>query len=247
VVVAEPLISVLLPTRGRPEALCESVASLYETAGDRSAFEILYAVDDDDQVATLQAWDQIVDDHGGRHRPKVFPQRHGYSNLHEYVNCLAGKSTGWDGPAGQWLMLWNDDATMQTYGWDWQIAKFPPRYILDCWTNHPPLTCTFPIVPRAWVQAIGHFSLNAHCDTWWQLIGEWTHRLVRADIDVQHNRFDMTGQNNDQTYEEGRVQHQTRSFYSAATAELIRRDASVVMGLLEAQRNRRLQGRQDWE
>jgi len=237
----DPLVSVLLPTRGRPQALIESVTSLHETAGDGKSFEILYAVDDDDQVPTLEAWDQIMSGLGGRHRPLIFQERHGYANLHEYVNQLATMADG------RWLMLWNDDAVMQTYGWDWRIRELPCRFVLDCWTNHPTLTCTFPIVPAAWVQALGHFSLNAHCDTWWQLIGEWTHRLVRADIDVQHNRFDLTGRNHDQTYEQGRLQHQTVSFYSAATTELIKQDASVVLGLVEAQRSRRLQGRTDWE
>jgi hypothetical protein len=233
----EPLISVLLPTRGRPEALRESVESLFETAGDEDSFEVLYAVDVDDVEGSRAAYELM--------RPgdvvKPFAERHGYTNLHQYVNALAGWSSG------RWLMLWNDDAVMQSYGWDWRIRELPCRFVLDCWTNHPTLTCTFPIVPRHWVEAIGHFSLNAHCDTWWQLIGEWTHRLVRADIDVQHNRFDLTGQNHDQTYEQGRLQHQTVSFYSAATTELIKQDASVVMGLVEAQRNRRLQGRTDWE
>jgi hypothetical protein len=237
--VTDPLVSVLLPTRGRPEALIESVTSLFETAGDDKSFEVLYAVDTDDEGTLEVMLSDLL--RTGTDQVKVYPERHGYANLHEYINGLVPHARG------QWLMLWNDDAIMQTYGWDWRIRELPCRFVLDCWTNHPTLTCTFPIVPRHWVQALGHFSLNAHCDTWWQLIGEWTHRLVRADIDVQHNRFDLTGRNHDQTYEQGRLQHQTVSFYSAATTELIKQDASVVLGLVEAQRNRRLQGRTDWE
>lgn len=236
----DPLISILLPTRGRPEALRDSVASLMETAGDDGAFEILYGVDHDDTVTSRFIRDNIMAG-PGRHRMTIFPQRHGYADLHKYVNALASAARG------RWLMLWNDDAVMQSYGWDWRIRDFPPRYILDCWTNHLPLTCTFPIVPKVWVDALGHFSRNAHCDTWWQLIGEWTHRLVRADIDVQHNRFDLTGRNNDPTYRQGREQYQTVSFYSAETVELIKIDAGVVMGLVTAQRSRRLEGRTDWE
>lgn len=233
-----PLVSVLLPTRGRPDVLRESVASLIETAGDPTAFEIRFGIDEDDPDTERALGAGIKRDLDWT---EVFSQRHGYAGLHRYINSLAKHARG------QWLMLWNDDAVMQTYGWDWRIRELPDRYILDCWTNHLPLTCTFPIVPRHWVQTLGHFSLNAHCDTWWQLIGEWTHRLVRADIDVQHNRFDLTGRNNDPTYREGREQYQTHSFYSADTVELIKQDANVVMGLLTEQRNRRLQGRSDWE
>jgi hypothetical protein len=231
-----PLVSILLPTRGRPEALTRSVESLREKAGDADSIQICYAVDADDEAAAetvseLKVRDDCV---------SYFP-RHGYGNLHLYVNEVAQLGRG------TWLMLWNDDAIMQSYGWDWRIAEFKPRYVLDCWTNHPPLTCTFPIVPAAWVQALGHFSLNAHCDSWWQYLGEWTHRLVRADIDVLHERYDLTGSNNDETYQQGWQEHQTDEFYNRRNVDLIKADAKVVMGLLEQQRTRRLKGMAEWE
>jgi len=239
----DPLISVLLPTRGRPELLRESVGSLIETANKDYAsprFEILYGFDQDDQ-ASLAAFDQIAYGQPGLlHRPKIFWERHGYAQLHEYVNTLSGMALG------EWLLLWNDDAVMQTYGWDAEIARWPDRYVLDCWSNHEPRTCAFPVVPRWWVQKLGHFSLNAHNDTWWQEIGERTRRLVRIEVDVLHRRFDLTGENDDQTYREGLEQHQTADFYTEKVDSWIARDATVIQNLMVAQYQARWRGEADW-
>ncbi len=119
---------------------------------------MLYAFDQDDEEG-LDAYDRIAWDHAGRHRPKIFRDRHGYAKLHEYVNVLAKMAHG------RWLLLWNDDAIMQTYSWDDEIARWPDRYVLDCWSNHEPRTCAFQVVPAWWVRKLGHFSLNAHNDT----------------------------------------------------------------------------------
>lgn len=227
----QPLVSVLLPTRARPGPLTASVESLLEKAGDPDEIQICYAVDDDDE-ATIELLGELA-------RPTdtvwVTP-RHGYSGLHQYVNELVPQAVG------IWYLLWNDDAIMQTYGWEWEIAKFRPRYVLDCWSNHEPLTCAFPVVPAWWVEAIGHFSLNAHNDTWWQQIGEMTHRLVRVDIDVLHERHDLTGKNYDETYREKVELHQTALFYTTHNINLIKQDAKVIQKLLTRQRDLRLKG-----
>lgn len=243
----EPLVSVLLPTRGRPQLLRESVGSLLETAAKDFAppqFEILYAFDQDDH-AGLEAYDHIVwGNRGGMHRLKIFPQRYGYEGLHEYVNTLAGMAQG------RWLLLWNDDAVMQTYGWDTEIAKWPDRYVLDLWSNHEPETCAFPCVPRWWVEKLGHFSLNAHNDTWWQEIGERTRRLVRIEVDVLHRRFDLDDgaeAANDATYAQSAAQRQSKAFYTEQNLNLIAQDARVVQDLMIAQYRARWQGRADWE
>jgi hypothetical protein len=249
--VADPLISVLLPTRGRPKLLRESVGSLHETATkDQAPFEVLYAFDADDEEG-LTAYDWLAWNLPGIHRPRIFQQRHGYAGLHIYVNALAGwpYNPGWAGPKGRWLLLWNDDAVMHTYGWNTEIAKWPDRYVLDCWSNHEPRTCAFPVVPRWWVDRLGHFSLNAHNDTWWQEIGERTRRLVRIDVDVYHRRFDLSGDPvlDDETYQDKLEQHQTAEFYTDRVAGRIARDATVIQKLMVAQYEARWQGRADWE
>lgn len=246
-----PLVSVLLPTRGRPQLLRESIGSLLETCTDPDSFEVLYAFDRDDE-AGLEAYDHIVWDLPGTHRPLIFQERHGYTGLHVYVNALAGHPPapiGWAGPNGRWLLLWNDDAVMQTYGWNAEIAKWPDRYVLDLWSNHEPETCAFPCVPRWWVDRLGHFSLNAHNDTWWQEIGERTRRLVRVEVDVLHRRFDLddgVAAADDATYAESLAQRQPRVFYSEENLGLIARDATVVQNLMIAQYEARWRGEADW-
>lgn len=246
----DPLISVLLPTRGRPQLLRESVQSLLETCSDPRSFEVLYAVDDDDQDETCAVIDQLIWA-GGRHRTKIFQERYGYARLHEYVNFLSGQPAppSWAGPDGRWLLLWNDDAVMQTYGWDAEIAKWPDRYVLDLWSNHEPETCAFPCVPRWWVDRLGHFSLNAHNDTWWQEIGERTRRLVRIEVDVYHRRFDLTGEGvaDDATYAQTQTQRQSQQFYTKDNLALIAQDAKVIQDLMIAQYRARWRGEADWE
>lgn len=226
----QPLITVLLPTRGRAHLLERSIGSLYDTASGPGQVEVRCGVDDDD-AATIEKLQSMGI------RPWI-TQRLGYGMLHEYVNVMARQAAEAD-----WFLLWNDDAIMLTHGWDAIVRQFEPSYVLDCWSNHEPLTCAFPIVPAHWVRWVGHFSLSPHNDSWWQYIGQWLHRLVRVEIDVQHNRFDLTGLNNDDTYQEKLLHHATDQFYDGPTDMLMKRDRDTIMQKLVQGRNRRLRGR----
>ena len=96
------------------------------------------------------------------------------------------------------------------------------------------------------VKAIGHFSLNAHNDTWWQEIGARLHRLVRIDVDVLHNRYDLTGLNDDDTYRQKLREHQTTNFYATDATAARDEDGKVISKLLASQRDARLRG-QEWQ
>jgi len=225
------VISVLLPTRGRAHLLPTSVGSLLETAWRPDLVQLCYGVDEDDADTR-----RVLPTFTRAHDNVVITPRHGYAGLHHYVNALAERALG------ERLFLWNDDAVMLTQVWDIVATGFPNEYVLDCWSNHQPTTCAFPIVPTHWVRHIGHFSLNAHNDTWWQEIGERLHRLVRIDVDVLHRRFDLTGDNNDLTYQEKVRQHQTADFYTEANMNLIGADAAAIMRHLVNQRDERVRG-----
>jgi hypothetical protein len=118
---------------------------------------------------------------------------------------------------------------MDTDGWDAIVADYEPSVILSPDTVHAPL-CTFPIVPRRFVDAVGHFSLNAHCDTWWEEIARALDILVWPAIRVTHDRADVTGNNADQVYHER--EYQTDDFYGGLMRGERMKDAATIRELL---------------
>ena len=93
------MISVLVPSRQRPDLLARSIESLGD--GD---IEALVRVDEDDprleDYLALPDVEVVVGPH------------HGYAALQHYYNELAHRARG------DWLFLWNDDCLMQ--GDDWR-------------------------------------------------------------------------------------------------------------------------------
>ena len=195
-------ISVLLPSRGRPKALRETVAGLLDLADHPDAIQVLVAADPDDPetrgvVPPAQAtvW--------------TAPERYGYPRLHEYVNRLAALSDG------DWLMLWNDDTRILTPGWDTVVGEQQPG-VLWPHSNDIPTCNTFPIWPRAWTDHLGHVSLSPHCDSWIQFLGQTIGRHERVDIEILHDRADLTGGHDDQTRAESLAGYRTADYGSPA-------------------------------
>lgn len=175
-------VSVLLPTRKRPEKLAKSIASLRDNAtGD---IEILVAVDPDDSC------DADAD------RVLTTSERYGYGRLQRYYDELSFAASG------EWLLVWNDDAVMETPGWDRVIAAQPRDRVLKPASNHAENLNPFPVVPAWMPSAAGHFSLSPHNDTWWEEVS----RSLRGDIgtpidvSVRHERADLTGEEPDEVY-----------------------------------------------
>lgn len=187
------LISALTPSRGRPASLRRAVTSLLDTADNPDQVEVLIALDPDDDTAPAAA--------GLAAFPAVrfwtAPERYGYHGLHRYCEHLAATATG------KWLLLWNDDAVMQTRGWDTIIASHAYA-VLWPQSNVAPGCCTFPVWPRAWMAATGHLSPSAHIDTYLQYLGEGLGALVKIPVEIFHDRADVTGGHDDETYREGR-------------------------------------------
>lgn len=216
------MISVLLPSRGRPDSLIESVASLAAIAKDPDAVEVLVAIDPDDPATV----DATLDLDGVR--PWTAPERYGYAQLHRYYNHLATMAKG------EWLLLWNDDATMRTPGWDEVIGGQEPG-VLWLASNQGPYY--FPAWPRAWSDAWGHVSLSPNVDVWVSEVGARVGRTVPVPVEIHHDRKDITGGHDDQTYAEGRALMGAYSnhpdYDSAANREARIRDAITVRRLME--------------
>lgn len=210
----DPLISVLLPSRHRPESLTESIGSLRDRASDPRRVEVLIAADPDDP-GTAEAAER------SQARAWVAPTRFGYHQLHEYVNELSHQA------AGEWLLLWNDDARMITARWDERVADAEPGVL---WPGHngSPFLNVFPIVHRSIVEAIGHFSLSPHCDSWVQDVADVIGAHRRIDVETLHDRYDLTGGHDDQTWRDAQAGYRTADYHSPEMKAARARDVETL-------------------
>jgi len=192
-------ISVLLPTRGRAEALMSSIQSLYTLAEDFSSIEVLFGVDNDDVVGMENMLHNVcpwIEEHKINHKILVFEPQ-GYNNLHTYVNGLAEHSQG------TWLFFWNDDAVMKTPEWDSRIRERTGEFkLLSVYTHNDHPYSIFPILPRQWFEILGHISQHSSNDAYVSQIAYYLDIFERIDVHCDHNRYDITGVNNDATYQQ---------------------------------------------
>ena len=195
---ANNVISILLPTRGRTDVLFNSIKSLVETASDHKRIELLLGIDDDD-VDVRKFIEETIAPYLREKtiecRANVF-QPLGYENLHTYVNTLAQSATG------DWFFFWNDDALMLTEGWDSVIEGYTGQFKLlgpkDNHNGHP--YAILPVVPRDWFRLMDHLSMNAQNDAWLSHIAYMLDIFERIDVEILHDRADLTGNNDDDTF-----------------------------------------------
>lgn len=204
-------VSVLLPTRNRYDMFVRSVQSLANNCSSTDNIEILVAVDYDDEHTTKRIEDYRQD------KPyiKVFYyERHRYRGLHLYMNDLAIKAV--DGS----LMLWNDDATMLSRNWDLEILKHHEKFCvinpkvenMEHYWRH--LGVLFPIIPKKWIELVGTWSPTPGLDSWADVISKRLGILVSVEsIVIFHDRHELTGNNNDQTYAESYEDKHTPSLH----------------------------------
>lgn len=224
------VITALLPSRGRSNGpLQESIESLWAAAGDSTRVEILVAADDGDGP-TAEACKAI----GVR---CISTPRYGYSRLNEYFNRLA------DIASGEWLMLWNDDARMETLGWD-SILDGTPKEVLiaDPWVQgHSPDLCTFPILRRHVLHKAGgvYSPVTCHCDTWWQDIGRQLGVLKPVEIRIDHQRSDLRpGMHADQTRREAMQGYRSADFYGDHVQAMLNQQTERIGLALREERHR---------
>ena len=192
-------IAILLPTRGRTDALDRSLIGLLEKASDLSSIQLLLGLDNDDTVG-LEHFEKVLqpklEDLGVDYTAMSF-EPIGYGRLNEYINKLAEHSSA------DWLFFWNDDAIMETIGWDLEIVKYTGEFkLLAVHTHNDHPYSIFPIVPREWLDVVGHLSLHSMTDAWLSQNAYCVDIWERIAVDVLHDRADLTGNNQDATYKQ---------------------------------------------
>jgi hypothetical protein len=115
--------------------------------------------------------------------------------LNEYVNALALASSA------DWYMFWNDDALMETTGWDRLITDHTGEFkLLAVHTHRDHPYSIFPIAPREWLLELGYLSPHQISDAWLSQQAYILDIFERIPVWVTHDRHDLTGNNNDSTY-----------------------------------------------
>lgn len=229
-------IAVLLATRGRTEMLGRSVRSLIELAAQPDRIQLMFAFDNDDATGfdyfdqELQPW---LDARDVNYTALKF-QRMGYVNLHKYNNAMA-KQTNSD-----WLVIWNDDAVMETQDWDRVIMSYQGQFkLLSFRTHRMHPYSIFPIVPRKWYDLLGYISPHPTQDGWVSQQAYMLDIYQRIAVDVLHDRFDLTGNNGDDIYAnrpmlEGKPDD-PRDFHSRQMIDLRHRDAAKLATYMRTQ------------
>lgn len=197
-------VAVLIVTRGRTDALERAVRSLVDRASVPEKIQLLFAFDQDDNIgysyfdSTIKHW---LNDNNISFSVLLTP-RYGYTKLHHYGNLLAKMADA------EWCMFWNDDALMDTDGWDREIAKYNGKFcILSVMAHNEHPYSIFPIVPHMWVRLLGHLTRHQQIDHEVSQMAYLLDIFQRIPVHVTHDRADITGNNNDETYKNSSSQY----------------------------------------
>lgn len=193
-------ISILMATRGRPKLAFKSLKSLIRKADKPDNIEMCVAIDNDD-TESIDFFNKTVVPWFEKKEYDLLLlsfDRLGYAKLNEYMHTLALNSNG------AWLIIWNDDAVMETKNWDREIVSYTGQFKLlafkDNHNQHP--YSIFPILPRDWLVLFGTLSPQQACDAWVSQVAYVVDIFQRIETTVTHDRHDLTGNNNDTTYAE---------------------------------------------
>jgi hypothetical protein len=189
-------IAVLMPTRGRTTALKLSTSSLIDNADDAGSIQILFAFDNDDTVG-LEYFETVLQPYLDKKEVSYLAMCFdslGYEGLNQYYNTLANNSDA------DWLFVWNDDCVMKTKSWDTVIRQYDGQFkILKVHTHNEHPYSIFPIVPVDWMNLMGHLSRHQMIDAEISQIAFLLDLIEVVDIEVLHDRADLTGNNQDNT------------------------------------------------
>lgn len=193
------MISLLCPTRGRPDNMRRFAESVNDTRG--LTVEIVWYVDSDDDASVETARALLRE--GLRSNIISGPRL----ILSQYWNrCMTAA-------AGDVLGCMADDIVFRTPGWDLAVTDafeaFPDRICFvhgsDGWTDSKVIG-THGFLHRNWVHAVGYFIppyfAHDYADTWLTDVSDELDRRVQIDILTEHMHWLARKAHRDQTYAE---------------------------------------------
>jgi hypothetical protein len=166
----DALISLLVPTRKRPDQLRAFLTSVADTAACPAAVEVVLVIDADDPESLGVRCDRLA------LRRVVVPPG---------LSMGALNSAGYNASSGRYLMLLNDDVTARTPRWDTRLRgcfQGCPDDILLVHVNDTlfgKALCTFPIISRTYCELAGgicpadyvRYRIDDHIEDVFNLLG----------------------------------------------------------------------------
>jgi hypothetical protein len=187
-------IAVLLATYKRTDALSRSLFSLIDQAVDLDSIEFRFGIDNNDDIG-MNHFIRVIQpelDRRGINYEAVGFEPMGYLGLNRYYNTLA------EGADADWLWVWCDDAICKTEGWDQRIQECTGEFkLLKVHTHNEHPYSIFPIYPVEWHQTLGYLSQHQLIDAECSQIAYYLDVMKIIEIDVIHDRADLTGNNQD--------------------------------------------------
>ncbi len=192
------MISVCIASRGRPELLGQTVASL-KAGMMLPETRIAIALDDDDDTR----WN-IPRDESGRSLVSTAPREDAlgakFNRAYQIFNPPAGFDDAWgvqmprpDPPPGNLSVLWADDMVMPEHGWDKKLQQAAERLQDNCgavlFGDIPGILQPGIAVTHKFVEAMGFFCPpyfpTWYSDTWVLEIAHMADRIVRTNVKVE--------------------------------------------------------------
>ena len=238
-------ISLLCPTRGRPDRVHTMLESIIITTDNPEYVEVLYYIDNDDNTKEgyLETIDNLVKKHDV-HFKKAEPYIGEPISISKSWNILAERCSG------DVLVMANDDEVWITKGWDSrlneEIEKFPDDIYciyFDDGGNHGKICC-FPMVSRTWYETLGYFTPGIFKfifnDTWIEYIARAIGRLhYIPDVLIEHRHFSFGKSEFDETYKKHRegsnshVKDDTKLFHSKESQDNIKNEAKKLANKMQ--------------
>jgi hypothetical protein len=190
-----PLISFLLPTRGKPDLARRFLRSLHDTAHQPREIEVVLGVDEDDPPSHSISGPWVHGAAGLTVKTVVLPAGLTMGALNRA--CFAAST-------GRYVMLANDDVIARTPGWDTAIYRTFARFADDIALVHVndllfrERLCAFPVLSRKACLEIGvcpacyrRYRIDDHIGDTYGLLAHLRHerRVYLKDVVFEHENY----------------------------------------------------------
>lgn len=225
------MISVLLPTRKRPNQLEHMIKSLKEVSCKFP--EICIYVDNDDR-AMIDKLNYFVDNYGVvcSIGPRLI--------FTDYWNKCYEKATG------DILMMAADDIVFRTSGWDVMVeeefAKYDDKIIAVCGHDTYIGVCipSHPILHRRWVETVGYFSppgfAHGACDYWIDDVSKFIQRQRFLPFITEHMHHLAGKSAIDETYKDSLKRYEKDNLHEQYNSRFLERlsDATKLQAVIDS-------------